>query len=215
MPTGVYPRRSKPVAVRFWSRVDKNGPICIHHKLGDLGPCWIWASSKDGVFMVDGKNVRAYRYSWQLHNGDIPDGLCVCHHCDHGVRNEFLCVNPAHLFLGSNADNTRDMMDKNRGVSSEVRSRAMKEVQASRSPAERSEIAKRILAARRANYGPSGGAYSGERHPQAKLVRAQVDEIRRLYATGEWTYKALGEMFGVSHAAIGYIVRGKHWKEPA
>lgn len=78
--------------------------------------CWLWTGANNdgyGVFCVgsrkDGtrKLVGAHRVSWVLHNGDIPEGLFVCHTCD--VRN---CVNPAHLWLGTHQDNMADTRNK-------------------------------------------------------------------------------------------------------
>lgn len=75
--------------------------------------CWIWtgATVRDdyGCIIVDGKVIRAHRFSWQLHNGPIPKGLFVLHKCDTPS-----CVNPQHLFLGTQLDNIRDMLNKNR-----------------------------------------------------------------------------------------------------
>lgn len=89
---------------RFWRKVDKSGD------------CWLWTSARDragyGVFtFADRHAEKAHRISWRLTHGTIPAGLFVCHHCDQPS-----CVNPAHLFLGTAADNNADMMRKGRYV---------------------------------------------------------------------------------------------------
>ncbi len=87
----------------FWARVDK------------AGACWWWLGAKNdnGYGMVSdgryGKRKRAHRVAWELTNGPIPPGLFVLHSCDNPP-----CVNPAHLWLGTQADNMRDMDAKGR-----------------------------------------------------------------------------------------------------
>lgn len=62
-----------------------------------------------GQFWLDGKNVLAHRASYELNNGPIPKGLNICHSCD--VRH---CINPRHLFLGTQSDNIKDCYNKRR-----------------------------------------------------------------------------------------------------
>lgn len=96
---------------RFWARVDKNGPV--HPALQT--PCWLWTGGLNkygyGKTSAGKKHIGAHRLSWMLTNGAIQDGLNVLHHCDNPK-----CVNPQHLYLGSHADNHRDMIARNRIV---------------------------------------------------------------------------------------------------
>lgn len=84
---------------RFWAKVDKTET------------CWLWTGSgrRYGHLNVDSKLVRAHRFAWALANGPIPEGLNICHSCDRGF-----CVNPDHLFLGTQKENVQDMHDKGR-----------------------------------------------------------------------------------------------------
>ena len=94
---------------RFWAKVDVRGPE----------DCWEWLAGKThngyGMIGKGGRHngmLRAHRVSWELANGPIPDGLCVLHHCDNPG-----CVNPLHLWIGTNADNQQDMAQKGRAAS--------------------------------------------------------------------------------------------------
>lgn len=75
--------------------------------------CWGWSGCKAnpgyGQFRHGGKRERAHRASWIIHFGSMPDGMCVLHKCDNRE-----CSKPEHLFLGTNLDNIKDMISKNR-----------------------------------------------------------------------------------------------------
>ena len=88
-------------------------------KVNKTDSCWLWTGAKwqdktkrrlgYGKAYSCGKIRKAHRVSWEISNGNIPDGLCVLHKCDVP-----LCVNPEHLFLGTVVDNVKDMVSKNR-----------------------------------------------------------------------------------------------------
>lgn len=93
---------------RFWSRVRR----------GDPTECWEWTAGRGsdgyGQIRLHGVRWKAHRLSWELHHGPIPDGLHVLHRCDNPR-----CVNPVHLWLGTDADNASDKAAKGRSTRGE------------------------------------------------------------------------------------------------
>ena len=111
MRSGPKPR---PLADRFWSKVDKESGYFPMHVL-NIGHCWLWTAATTAEYGTIGLggglgNLLAHRAAWILAHGSIPDGLDVCHRCD--IRP---CVNIAHLFLGTDLENMRDKETKGRG----------------------------------------------------------------------------------------------------
>ena len=93
--------RGEPLEKRLYSKIKK------------VDGCWVWQGSTRndyGQLKHEGRNLSTHVWSWKVTNGDIPEGLFVCHACDDPP-----CINPDHLFLGTQADNLRDMSEKGRG----------------------------------------------------------------------------------------------------
>ena len=94
-----------PPVERFWAQVDR----------GASGECWLWTgglgTSGYGVFCTDARRIGAHRYSLNLAVACPDPALLACHHCDNPP-----CVNPAHLYWGTYADNVQDMLDRGRAV---------------------------------------------------------------------------------------------------
>lgn len=94
-------RQLKDWKPRFFAKVDKTDG------------CWLWTAGKFpngyGKFRHEGKFKKAHRVSFEHHVGPIPLGMLICHRCD--VRR---CVNPDHLFVGTQKQNIQDAMAKGR-----------------------------------------------------------------------------------------------------
>ena len=184
---------------RFWSYVEKqpNG-------------CWMWTSSRwpngYGFFSIrtNGKSMStgAHRAAWMIVNGPIPDDLQVCHSCDAlcepGDRSYRKCVNPDHLWLGTNLENRRDSVAKGRQAKGDRHGMKLHPDSAAR--------------------GFSNGAKThperiplGSDRPMAKLTEAIVTEARFLYQQGA-THDILAVRFGVGRQTIGKAIRGETWR---
>lgn len=101
MPPGIYNRILKPLKPRF------------EKSIGNRDNCWEWVGGTSvlgyGHFFMKGKLEQAHRASWKIYKNKIPKGLCVLHKCDNRK-----CVNPKHLWLGTQKDNIKDMIKKGR-----------------------------------------------------------------------------------------------------
>ena len=81
-------------------------------RIDTSGECWVWTGAKAsgrGQVAFKGKVLAVTRVVWEYHNGPIPPGMFICHKCDNPP-----CCRLDHLFVGSPADNMRDMMEKGR-----------------------------------------------------------------------------------------------------
>jgi predicted DNA-binding protein (UPF0251 family) len=156
---------------RFLSKVDKT-------KDG----CWEWTGAKSngyGYLWNDGKLKRATHISLLLVGIVVPSGLYALHKCDNPS-----CVNPDHLFLGTQKDNLQDASKKKR-------------------------CGAQISPEKYKNGKPP--VMKGESNPASKLKAEEVEEIRQLYSSRLMTQVELAAKFNVSQAMISLIIRNKKW----
>jgi len=212
--------KNDPPEVRFWAKVVKSS---------SPDGCWHWIGGKTGgygIITIQYKSIGAHRFSYELHNGSIPNGLFVCHHCDTPS-----CVNPAHLFLGTPKDNMDDMVQKGRqrrtkppvfsGEDHPCATLTWEQVEKIRSlyASGRNTITElaTIYGTRASNIGmivhwrswrtPESPPpeFPGKGH----LTEENVQEIRAEYRTGNILQRELADRFGVSCPTISMIVNHK------
>lgn len=156
----------------FWSKVDKSG-----------GPdaCWPWTGAKNksgyGVTSYRWKQFTSHRLAYLFAERD-PGFKLVCHKCDNPP-----CCNPAHLFLGTAKENSRDMVSKNRQSSGEKHSDAL-----------------------------MPGRQRGENHYETNLKDSDAIEARRLYTETRVPLKEIARMYGLSYHSMQKLVLGITWK---
>jgi len=187
----------EPLAIAMTDRQRIN----FESKIDKSGDCHLWTGTLQnkgyGQVTLGRGNVRlAHRISFQIHHGEIPEGMDVLHRCD--VRN---CVNPLHLWLGTAVDNARDKENKNRGNHATGLRNG------------------RSTMPWRTARGENSGArrhpekiVRGEESSSAKVCEESVRKMRELYKTGEYSFASLGKIFGLSHTSAGFIVTRKTWR---
>ena len=166
------PKPRVPLAQRFWAKVDKRGS----------DECWPWlaARDKDGYGVLD--KGRAARVSLALVLGrPLLPGECALHRCDTPP-----CVNPKHLYAGTDADNRADKMAKGRQARGDAHGRRLHPERYPR----------------------------GEGHPIAKLSTMTVMEIRRALLVGD-PQRAIAARYGVSQKTVQNIKKGRTWRHVA
>lgn len=182
--------RHLTIEENFWRQVNKNGPVPSH--IPNLGQCWVWTGGTlrhgYGSFHIncgpDGlPHSASHRYSYVLAFGPIPEGLHVLHKCDNPP-----CVNPFHLFIGTQADNMRDMVAK-----------------------------QRAYVQRHKFYGAENGmvrhpesVLRGERNPHAKLTDELVTAMRKRAKSGE-SIRWLAAEHGLSISTARHAICASTW----
>lgn len=199
---------------RLWSKVDRRGP----------DECWPWTAGfdKDGYGQIRllSTTRRAHSLASELTYGPIPDGVCVCHSCDVrypvGSREYRKCCNPAHLWRGTSAQNSADMVAKERQATGDRNGARLHPDRLARGDRSGSRLHPETRARGARNWVSQHPESSqGVNNGRAKLNDMQVFEIRRAYAAGGVSLQQLGTKFGVSKVMVGLIVRRIMWKHLA
>lgn len=204
-----------PVEVgRFWSHVDKGG--------GD--DCWVWLAHRIrhrtlglryGVASIAKRGYLAHRVAWTIANGAIPAGLDVLHSCDNPG-----CVRPDHLFLGTHADNMRDMRTKGRGrpieknkvsVSDVVAMRAMRSAGAS---LDRIADAYPQVSPRSVRDIVNGRVWARIPGAVKRLPRLSAQDVRLIRSSDARGIDLAGQ-YGVSPSVITRVRNGEAYRDVA
>ena len=222
---------------RFWSKVHVQYK---NDETPDFNDCMEWTAGQFhekngnnyGRFYFNKQTLRAHRFNYECFYGTIPSGFVVCHLCDNT-----LCVNPYHLFIGTNQDNSNDMVNKGRSLRGSKNhncliddSDAIKILKGIETGKYLTidqifkeynitiRILRNILNNKRLNINCPENlrlkilncSRPGSRNGNAKLNEIIVKEIKNQLQY--YTNIELGKMFGVSRSAISDIRSGKRWK---
>ena len=214
MPKGPKPR--DPME-RFWEKVDQTGD------------CWEWNDyirpSGYGQFYAARRIHLAHRWIWEQTNGPIPEGLFVCHKCDNRK-----CVRPDHLFIGTNADNVRDMVRKGRvargrtvpnaKLSAEIVARIRIEyargIVTQEALAERYGVTRMVIsrALRGVDWAWVGGPLAESNpKPMAKISADEVRAMREKYAAGGKTITEIAAEHGQHYLNTWQILHRVTWDD--
>lgn len=182
------PYLDNQATLRFWDSVHRE----------DRLSCWGWGGyiSKKGraVFNLNDKSFFASRVMWTLVHGAIPSRLLVCHSCDNPR-----CVNPDHLFLGTDLDNAKDRDRKGRGA---VGDRHWSVLHPELRP----------KGSRNGSIKQPGRLPRGEKHGNAKLTAELVINMRKRFSGGQASMLQMARESGLSFRAVWQAVRGITWK---
>lgn len=149
------------------------------------GACIPWPRATDergrGQIWENGKKKLAHRWAWKKVRGEIPEGMLICHRCDNPG-----CINPHHLYVGTHADNMRDMRERKRSM-------------AARYP----ELARKLGR----ETGRRNTHARGEENPRAKLKTTTVLNIRH----SQLATRTLALLYSVHPTTIQRIRRNASW----
>lgn len=197
---------------RFWSKVDKNGPIPAHNP--DAGPCWVWTRGcyPDGYpqFSVRLKSLRGGILGFILGGGTFENGLVVRHVA---CRNK-KCVNPSHLRSGTQQDNIDDR-SRDGTTACGCRNGSYTHPEKVRRGASHHGVINPMCMPRGQNHHAHTKPWTYKRGEQVKASKVTDDivrEIRRAYSAKELNLTQLAEKFQIYFTTVHKIIARQTWK---